>query len=79
MNSVATTIMSFILRWTLFTRDAGTGGPGGGNWPPQLWSRGGRGPPNFLHVATRGIGDGLRYKAFHEGCWKVNRNLAVKS
>ena len=59
-------------------RFAGTREPGGGNCPPQLWSRGAC-PPNFLHVATRGIGDVLLYKAFHEGCSKVNRNFAVKS
>ena len=41
-------------------RDAGTGGAGGGQLaPPQLWSRGGRSPLNFLHVATRDVGDGL--------------------
>ena len=33
---------------------------------------------NFLHVATRGIGDGLLYKVFHDGCCKVNRNFAVQ-
>ena len=38
-------------------RDAGTGGAGG-QLAPQLWNRGCV-PPNILHVATRGIGDGL--------------------
>ena len=59
-------------------RDAGTGGAGGQLAPPTLEQRG-RGPPNFLHVATRDIGDGLLYKVFHDGCCKVNRNFAVNS
>ena len=66
-----------VLRSKHPARDAGAGGRGG-QLAPQLWSWGGM-PPNFLHVATRGIGDGLLYKAFHEGCCKVNRNFAVKS
>ena len=54
------------------------GGPGGGQLAPNFGA-GGHGPSNFLHVATRGIGDDLVYKAFHEGCCNVNKNFAVKS
>ena len=54
------------------------GGPGVQLAPPTL-EQGGRVPPQlFARGATRGIGDSLLYKAFHEVCCKVNRNFAVK-
>ena len=43
----------------------------------QLWSRGAC--PPILHVGTSGIGDGLPYKVFHNVCYKLNQNFAVKS
>ena len=51
-------------------RDAGTGGAGGATGPPNFGA-GGRGPPNFLHVATRGVGEGLLYKAFMKAVAKL--------
>ena len=52
--------------------------PGGGQLPHPNFGAGGV-PPQLLHVGTSGIGDGLPYKVFHNGCYKVNRNFAVRS
>ena len=66
------------------TREPGGGGGGGGggvgavdppNFGPGLASP----LPNFLHVRTSVIRNGLPYNVFHAGWYKVNRNFAVKS
>ena len=63
----------------LVGRDAGAGGGGMQLALPTLEQGGRVPPPDFLHMGTRGIGDGLLCKTFHDGCCKVNRNIAVKS
>ena len=53
---------------TCMSRDAGTGGAGGAAGPPNFGA-GGAWPPQLLHVGSSGIGDGLPYKVFHNGCY----------
>ena len=54
---------------------------GGWGWgqPAPNFRAGWAWPPQLLHVGTSGIGDGLPYKVFHNGCYKVNQNFAIRS